>query len=153
MITVTKQYRTETGHRLSNYDGKCSHLHGHSYLWEVTAGAKEMTQNGMIVDFKHLKLAMVQVLEPLDHAMVLYCADPLVEDLGAHIHSTLRATNGEKPRLFLWPVNPTAENFAAFAAREIQVLLASKGITVQRVRVWETDTSFAEWNHDVADTD
>jgi len=36
-MRITKQYRTETAHRLMNYDGKCSHLHGHSYLWEVTA--------------------------------------------------------------------------------------------------------------------
>ena len=146
MHKVTKQYRTETGHRLDDYDGKCSHLHGHSYLWEVTVQAENLTPNGMVTDFKNLKAAMKEVLEPFDHAMVLSIHDPLVVLRSTtELMELFIATNGANPRLILFPVNPTAENFAAFAADEIQRLIWETGVTVTRVRVWETVTSFADW--------
>ena len=145
MHKVTKQYRTETGHRLSNYNGKCSHFHGHSYLWEVTVESEKLSDNGMVVDFKDLKKAMIQVLEPLDHAMVLSLQDPLVlEKTVNDLNDIFVATNGANPRLILWHNNPTAESFAQWAAIEIQTLLPI-GVTITKVRVWETVNSFADW--------
>jgi len=145
-MQVSKQYRTETGHRLNDYDGKCSHLHGHSYLWEVTVDSEHLSDNGMVVDFKDLKKAMVTVLEPLDHAMVLHHADPLVKNhTTTELANVFKATNGANPRLFIWPVNPTAENFADWAAMEIQRLLPI-GKTVVQVKVWETVNSCATWD-------
>ena len=145
MLTVTKQLRTETGHRLNNYDGRCSHMHGHSYLWEVTATAPALTDNGMILDFKDLKSAMNTVLDPLDHALVLAPDDPLVvmQD-PEQLHDMFRATNGKDPRLFVWHENPTAESFAAWAMLVIQDTLRETGITITKVKVWETATSYAE---------
>lgn len=147
-MEVTKQYRTETGHRLNNYDGKCSHVHGHSYLWEVTVKSEWLDPCGMVIDFKHLKTAMVDVLEPLDHAMVFHIDDPFVKsNTTEELNVLFRATNGAQPRLFIWPVNPTAENFAGWAAAEIQKALYP-GITVTRVNVWETVNSCATWSID-----
>lgn len=148
MLTVTKELRTETAHRLMDYDGRCSHMHGHSYLWQVTATGPELTPNGMVVDFKDLKRAMNTVLDPLDHALVLRNDDPLIRD-DIPPQKLFAATNGKEPRMFLWPINPTAENFAAWAARDIQKLLP-EGITVTCIRVWETATSYAEWNCDLS---
>ena len=145
MHKVTKQYRTETGHRLNNYDGKCSHLHGHSYLWEVTTQSTFLNPTGMVLDFKDLKKAMIAVLEPLDHAMVLASDDPLVAGKDPLEVATLfKATNGKEPRMLIWHGNPTAESFANWAAVEIQKLLPVDA-TVIKVRVWETATSYAEW--------
>jgi len=139
-MQITKQYRTETGHRLMDYDGKCSHAHGHSYLWEVTVGAEELDGKGMVADFKDVKAAMVMVLEPLDHAFVLRDDDPLLYSMQA-----ADATNGEQQNVLGVPFNPTAENFARWAACQLQVRMLP-GIHVERVRVWETATSYAEWN-------
>jgi len=145
VLTVTKQLRTETGHRLNNYDGRCSHLHGHSYLWEVTATAPELSANGMILDFKDLKEAMNTVLDPLDHALVLAHDDPLVATrTEEELLELFKATNGKQPRLFIWEENPTAESFAHYAMRAIQATLSHKSITITTVRVWETATSYAE---------
>ena len=150
MLTVTKQYRTETGHRLCQYDGKCAHVHGHSYLWEVTATAAALTDNGMVMDFADLKRAMEAVLEPLDHALVLWGDDPIVgmaNSMPGGLSALFRGTNGTVARLFLWPHNPTAEHFAQWAATAIQQHLDQAGqhVAITRVRVWETATSFAEW--------
>jgi len=150
-MRVTKQLRTETGHRLVDYDGRCAHLHGHSYLWEVTVEAQHLTQNGMVTDFKELKQAMNQVLDPLDHAMVLAPDDKLVTGKTENgLLHTFNATNGEKGRLHIWHDNPTAESFAKWAANEIQKVIWEEpdfiDCTVVKVRVWETANSYAEWN-------
>lgn len=140
MHTITKQYRTETGHRLVDYDGKCSHFHGHSYLWEVTVTADKLTDNGMIIDFKDLKSVMEQVLEPLDHCMIL--SD---DDLDGKDIMGISTTNGEKPRVILLTVNPTAENMAMIFGDQIATCLIDK-CQLMRVKLWETTTSFAIYN-------
>lgn len=154
-MRITKQMRTETAHRLVDYDGRCAHLHGHSYLWEVTAYAAELTPNGMVADFKFLKQAMMNVLDPLDHALVLSPGDPLWRVCDpVPLHTVLRATNGVHPRLFQWHDNPTAESFAKWALdaieRELQLMLRNDDqenaldVAIISVKVWETATSFAE---------
>lgn len=144
-MQVTKQLRTETGHRLTNYDGRCSHLHGHSYLWEVTArcDSSQLDEKNMVMDFKDLKKAMNAVLDPLDHCMVLAHDDPLwgmaikmyeeiSDSLGRDIvdniekqplHGMFKATNQEDPRLVKWHENPTAESFAMWALEQIEAEL------------------------------
>jgi len=123
-----------------DYDGKCSHLHGHSYLWEVTIKGG-LTDNGMVIDFKDLKKIMEQVIEPYDHALVLRGDDPFVEFVPL-------ATNGERQRLILLSENPTAENMALTVGRHIQFELVMrpehKHLSVTNVRVWETVSSCAE---------
>lgn len=148
MHKVTKQMRTETAHRLMEYNGLCAHNHGHSYLWEITATTYSLTDNGMVIDFKDLKVAMESVLEPLDHASVYRTDDPL----GVSVAERFTATNGEQQRVFRFPWNPTAENFAKYAFDEIQkaldaVSLPSNQTKVKlvNVRVWETATSFADY--------
>ena len=165
-MQVTKQLRTETGHRLTNYDGRCSHLHGHSYLFEVTAKCDDehLDSKNMVMDFKDLKKAMNVVLDPLDHCMVLGKDDPLWSiDLingdaeCCELSDLFVATNGQAPRLMKWHENPTAESFAQWALDEINHQLshlyhdskpdgASETVPyfISNVRVWETATSYAE---------
>lgn len=165
MPQVTKEMRTETGHRLNNYDGRCSHLHGHSYKWCVTARSLSLDDKNMVMDFKDLKKAMNAVLDPLDHCMVLAPDDPLWE-IGQNarpesygLASFLTATNGAEPRLVKWHDNPTAESFAEWALESIQNKLCDLWINekgtirnhcdnmpyeIVSVKVWETATSYAE---------
>lgn len=169
-VRVTKQYRTETGHRLVNYEGKCAHLHGHSYLWEVTAEAPKLDERGMVVDFGDLKKAIKEAIEPLDHCMILSSEDPLVQmqyellqrassskrqsvDEVKVWHSLrrgmLKAANGEPGRLLVMDFNPTAENLARWAAGMLNYELCTRmglqHVEVVEVRVWETATSCAVW--------
>lgn len=103
--------------------------------------APRLSSNGMVVDFKDLKKVMHDVLDPLDHSLVLAKEDPAIA-----IIADMEATNGAVQRIHVWHENPTAESFAHYAALEIQAhLLLHKSTMVTRVRVWETATSFAEW--------
>lgn len=144
-IRVTKEVVTETAHRLINYDGKCAHIHGHRYIWQVTieAESREATNNGMVVDFKELKIAMNNFLEPLDHALVLSEVDPLCKRFSRdELIEVFRAPNGEDPRLHIVPFNPTAEKFAGWIVADIVKQLPR--MRVVQVRVYETATSYAD---------
>lgn len=145
-MNITKRYRTETGHRLDNYDGKCSHYHGHSYLWEITVYCEDLDNRGMVIDFSELKAAIKTVLEPLDHCMLLHEDDPGVEYM-----KTATATNDKPQRLILLDRNPTAENMAKIFGAWIDRLLPEH-VEVCSVRLWETADSYAEatwFEHDL----
>jgi len=130
-MKVTKQYRTETAHRLLNHPSLCKYIHGHSYLWEITVEGIA-NPDGMVIDFKNLKQNIEQILKPFDHAIVLHKADPIIEQM-KHITE----------RLIVFPSNPTAENFASYVAI---TLINSFKLDVSKVRCWETVNSYADWN-------
>ena len=147
MYTVTKQYRTETGHRLMNYKGKCAHLHGHSYLWEVTVQSPRLDERGMVIDFKELKAVMEKILEPLDHAMLINLKDPIL-----HVLKNMPATNGQDSRTLGVSFNPTAENMAYHYGVAMNAIFDASGglfYSIYKIKLWETATSFAEVYLDV----
>lgn len=141
MHKITKKYETETGHRLLDYDGKCAHLHGHRYQWEVTIIHEELDVTGFVIDFKDLKAVMEQVLEPYDHALVLHKDDPLL--IGGT--NRLRAANDETARLILLDVNPTVENLTRIIGEELSLCFENTTYHIERVKCHETSNSYAEW--------
>lgn len=98
-MNVTTRVEISMGHRLLGYDGKCAYLHGHNYIVEVSVAGKP-NHLGIVVDFKDLRAALKEILEPFDHSMVLHVDDPVAEVL-------------KQERLVLLSQNPTAENFAS----------------------------------------
>jgi 6-pyruvoyltetrahydropterin/6-carboxytetrahydropterin synthase len=132
MYSVTKTISFCYGHRLLNYDGKCKHLHGHNGLAEITLSSKKLDGRGMVVDFSDVKKVVKVFLDDqLDHNMILCDKDPMVPVL---------KERGE--RFFLMKENPTAENIAKL----IYDFAQSKSLPVEKVRLWETATSFAEYS-------
>ena len=120
-VSITKIFRFEAAHHLPEHQGKCAHIHGHSYKLEVTlqgpikdsAGESDY---GMVMDFAHLS----QIVK-----------DAIIEQLD---HQDLNAVTG---------VYTTAEILVYWIWNE----LLSHGLTrglLQRVRLWETEISFAE---------
>lgn len=128
---VTKEIDFCYGHRLRDYEGKCRYLHGHNGRLEITFVAETLDERGMVFDFGDIKdLVKSWVDEKMDHKMLLRRDDPMVETLLAA---------GEP--LFLMDDNPTAENIAKAVFEYVE----SEGYPVERVRLWETPTSWAEF--------
>ena len=149
-MQITKKIETETGHRLTNYAGKCAHLHGHRYQWEVTVSAEHLDETGFVMDYGDLKAFLISTIDQLDHAMLLHTDDPLVRMCAsiADVKKMLGATNGMAPRLFLLPFNPTTENLLKWQAGKIMALLKATGktrFTLEHIRVYETSSSFGDW--------
>ncbi len=123
MITVTKKFSFCYGHFLPDYQGKCHNQHGHNSELEVEiAGDKDTVgpSNGMIIDFADLKEGVeTWVISHIDH-----------QNLNEKMTDA-----------------PTAENIVEWVANSIDAWLQTKyyGLTLVRVRLTETPTSWAEW--------
>jgi 6-pyruvoyltetrahydropterin/6-carboxytetrahydropterin synthase len=121
--TVTKQFGFESAHILPNHKGKCSRLHGHNYLVEVSVhdrvnDATGNTDEGMVVDFGDLKAVWEDhVKNRIDHR---------------NLNEVLVDT-GEIPV-------STAEWIAIWIFKEFKERLPR----ITSVKVWETPNSYAE---------
>ena len=66
MYYVSKRMEIAGSHRLKlSYKSKCENLHGHNWIVTVYCKAKELNEDGMICDFKHIKEA---IHGKLDHS-------------------------------------------------------------------------------------
>jgi len=136
---------------LSKHPGRCRYPHGHSRRVEVVLRAMSLDANDMVCDFKAIKLALHEFIDRWDHSMAINTDDPMLE--------TLRAT-GERLVLFD-KTDPTTEVMARSVfdhlADQIErratfhdadtgaVYTFPAGLKVERVRVTETSSSWAEY--------
>ena len=133
MVSITKIFSFEAAHAISDYDGACKHLHGHSYILHVRISSEELRQD-MILDFKHLKqIVQTEVLAHTDHALML---KDHAENRSSYAHYTGK---------LLWlPYEPTAERLIGWVAERVSAALPA-GITLRSLRLYETATAFVEW--------
>jgi 6-pyruvoyltetrahydropterin/6-carboxytetrahydropterin synthase len=132
MYLVTKRIEFCYGHRLLDYDGVCKHPHGHNAVAEIDVRTDQLDKRNMVADFSDIKrLVKGWIDRELDHKMILRQDDPLVEPL---------KKLGEP--MYLLESNPTVERIAKLIFDQTREL----GFAVVKVRVWETPSSFAEYN-------
>ena len=108
-----------SAHRLREYEGKCSSLHGHNWKVRLTVRATELDRRGITMDFGKLKKLLASLLSSFDHTDLNQVA-PFDE------------------------INPTAENIA----RTVFELAAGElpaGVEVDRVTVWESEKNRVEY--------
>ncbi|HKM92367.1 MAG TPA: 6-carboxytetrahydropterin synthase [Prolixibacteraceae bacterium] len=143
-IRVTKFYDFEMAHALWNYDGICKNIHGHSYKLFVTVMGEPINnpndpKNGMVIDFGDLKrIVKNNIVDQLDHSMVINKMAP---------HSKLLELNEMYERHFVFDFQPTCENLVIWIVNEIKPMLP-KSIILKNVKLYETASSYAEWDAD-----
>ena len=85
MYTVVKEIEVSAAHRLKlNYESKCQNLHGHNWKIKVWLKSKTLDENGMVMDFTHIKK---KVVDTLDHKNLNDVVDfnPTAENLAQYI--------------------------------------------------------------------
>lgn len=85
MYYVSKRLEVAGAHRLElDYESPCQRLHGHNWIITVHCKAKELNQNGMVVDFKHIKEI---VHGKLDHRFLneILPFNPTAENIARYI--------------------------------------------------------------------
>ena len=136
MFTVGREIHFSYGHRLTDYQGKCAHLHGHNGRILVELSSHVLNHQGMVMDFYEIKSTLGAWIDrTLDHRMILARQDPLAAVL---------QKNGEP--VALMDESPTAEAIARWifrAARDLK-------LPVSRVTLWETENSFAVYEEPLA---
>lgn len=56
MYYVSKRIEISACHSLKlSYESKCTNMHGHNWIITVYCKAEELNQDGMVVDFTHIK--------------------------------------------------------------------------------------------------
>ena len=125
------------GHRLYQHGGKCENFHGHNYVADFFVTGDSQDSVGRVMDFADLKAKCKGWLdENWDHGFLVSHEDK----------NAIESLQMVKPcRIFIMPYNPTAENMAKYLLEEVcPELLKGTGGVATRVRIWETDESFAE---------
>ena len=141
-IRLTKEFTFESAHALEGYDGKCRHIHGHSYRLYVTIIGEPIAdpanpKYGMVMDFGELKaLVGEEVVDKMDHAFVMRRSESADE-----LSMTLSEGFGN---VVLVDYQPTCENMLADFASRIARRLPTN-VALHSLKMYETATSFAEW--------
>jgi 6-pyruvoyltetrahydropterin/6-carboxytetrahydropterin synthase len=140
-IRVTKQFNFESAHALWNYDGKCKNIHGHSYKLFVTVFGTpiddpENVKHGMVIDFGDLKdIVKTNIIDVFDHAVILNKIAP---------YQAFIKVPQMFERFITTDYQPTCENMVFHFAKIINLHLP-KGVELFSLRLYETETSYAEW--------
>lgn len=113
-------------HYLRGYNGKCESLHGHNFRVQIEVKSQKLDELGMVIDFKDLKEVLNGVIKRLDHKN-LNELEPFRDE------------------------NPTSENIAKYIYNQIRSSMAPNLplLTISKVRVWETDRSWASFGEAV----
>lgn len=65
-MTISKDIKFDCAHMLSNYEGKCANLHGHTYHGTVILEGDINPDTGMLLDYNTIKDAV----DVFDHAII-----------------------------------------------------------------------------------
>lgn len=142
-MRVSKSFRWDAAHRLPRHDGLCRNLHGHSYRMTVEMEGPP-DEHGIVIDFREIKALVKPLVEAWDHATLVSADDvelmEAVERLG--------------DRCVPLPVESTAENLCVLVAEHVlsqgREVLSRRRIQSVRIRIYETESSFAEHEVQVA---
>ena len=142
-MKVTKEVTFDSAHMLSNYQGKCENLHGHTYKLQVSIDAPlqaEGNEKDMVVDFNTLKAVIDEVVGSFDHAIIFSDeaerneAEEALMDWADKYDMNYIVVTGKS----------TSENIATYIKSMLSVHFEHVAMSDIGVRIWETPTSFAE---------
>jgi len=139
IIRITREFSFEGAHALKGYDGKCSHIHGHSYRLAVTVTGKPIAEDnspkkGMVIDFTDLKKIVGEnIIDKFDHALVM--------SRDAELADEIQKVYGN---VVVVDFQPTSEMLAIYFADIISRHLPD-GVQLYSIKLWETEKSCASW--------
>jgi 6-pyruvoyltetrahydropterin/6-carboxytetrahydropterin synthase len=141
VIRITRQFHFEMAHALLNYDGRCSNIHGHSYILRVTLTGEinispGSPSDGMVMDFGDIKtIVKNHIIDAFDHSLMINNLIP--EDQVEPLRKTTK-------RIHLVNFQPTTENIVIYVATKLRKHLPPC-VSLFSVRLCETPNSYAEW--------
>ena len=135
MTTVTKTVKFDAAHVLTNHQGLCKNLHGHTYRVDISVAQSDGDARDMVIDFKDLKAIANEVIcDRFDHAFVYNTESSGEREIAAVVEK-------HGMRTVAIPFRSTAENLAKMFFADLKPRVAG----LAAVRVWETADSSAEY--------
>jgi 6-pyruvoyltetrahydropterin/6-carboxytetrahydropterin synthase len=148
-VRVEKDHTVFCAGHFITYDGhQCEPLHGHNY--RAAAGLEgPLDENAYVFDFTRLKKALKEIVEPLDHRVLLPASSDRirVEEEGGHVTATYKDRRYVFPTsdVVILPIpNTTAEMLARWIAGQLLEVLGRSGpATLTAIEV-EVEESFGQ---------
>lgn len=123
MLTVTKTFEFAYAHYLPDYPGKCKVMHGHTGILEI-----EVAEAGGVKTeyskYPGMIIDFGDLKRVVEHVVIKRLDHNMLNDL---------------------MTVPTAENITKWVVKKLDTIF---GQGLQRVRVYETPTSYAEWRRE-----
>ena len=108
MYFVKKTLEISACHKLTlSYESKCTNLHGHNWIIDVYLESNELDNNGMVMDFTHIKR---EIQDKFDHKVINDVVDfnPTAENLAKYICDVLA------PFCYRVDVQESTDNVASY---------------------------------------
>lgn len=149
---ICKHIVVESGHMLSKHPDKCQFPHGHTRRVEFVLESDELDKNDMVCDFKVITIAVNDLIQTFDHSMCMNTDDPK--------YAEFKTAYGDRVIGFD-RTDPTTEVIARtiFDACKARLTLHARNqeaafkisdkVRLIRVRVWETESSWAEYSENI----
>lgn len=148
MFRVCKTFWIESGHFLSLEKSNCRFPHGHSRKVEIIISAEKLDANGMVCNFQIFKTAFGEFLDSFDHAMLINTNSPHYDYFKNNFERVIGFDNQDPTteviaeRIFKY-VNDSLKPEKEYTTKG-GITKLNKYAKLERVRVWETTTSWAE---------
>ncbi len=150
-VTVSKDYLTFASAHFITFRGhKCEALHGHNYRVAATVEGAIDDECQFVVDFGVLKDVLRQLVDGIDHKVLLPTQNPKLEIREEHDRLAVGYMGAltyvfPKRDCALLPIaNTTAEMLAAHFAREVQAHLHRSGYEHLTALEIEVEESFGQ---------
>ena len=111
---VTIKQSFSAAHILTEAGGTCEKLHGHNFIVEISICSLELTNAGILIDFRILKQWTDEILKEFDHKYL----------------NEIEYFKG---------VSPSSENVARLIYDRISEKVKKSNLEVSRVTVWESE--------------
>ncbi len=145
---ICKTFEVESGHMLSKHPANCKFPHGHTRKVEIVLTADTLDDHEMVCDYKVLKVVLSDFLDTLDHAMCMNTDDPQFEVFRQQYGERIVAFKNQDPTTeviarHIFEVCQQALNDYRNGTDQKYELRAQVGL--ERIRLWETTSSWAEY--------
>ena len=153
MYRICKAFLIESGHMLSKHPERCRHPHGHSRRIEFVLASPTLDENDMVCDFMWIKLSVHDYLDRFDHALCINAADPNLQAMQKEDHRVIVFEEGDPTtermakRIFDY-LNDSIRTGEPMVTQGGIAYTIGKDVRVERVRISETPTSWAEYSGD-----
>jgi len=128
-MILYKDFEFDMAHKLSDYDGLCKNIHGHTYKLTLGIDIKELNKLDIGIDFKDVKKIYNEyIASQIDHALWLK-DDSTNRDI-------IRVIKAHGLKIITTKFNPTAECMALWIWKQL-----NQHLQLYTITLFETPTS------------
>ncbi|GAA0177402.1 6-carboxytetrahydropterin synthase QueD [Clostridium sediminicola] len=135
MYILRCEHSFDSAHFLSGYKGKCANIHGHRWRILAEVCSEKLIESGqlrgMVVDFGDLKKDLKEIVDYLDHALII--------EKGTMREATLNCLKDDCFRIIEVDFRPTAESFGKYFYNKLK----NYDYNIRRITVFETPSNCA----------